>query len=271
MRQKKIQKGSVVSIAVKSFIPEEDWDITYLNIQNHRRLLFVQLVRQLSKEKDFCWLITYKSTGKRLWNVTFAKKGFPQNVCWRDMLGITQKRRILSALFVHRYFVDNVLSCGLPLIRSQVLHRYASFARSLLASPSKEVAIVARISAMDASSNTGLNIRMETGMCPLTGTASSLKEELYKPMTVPEQDEWSTLKWGTHWSQASQAQSILMSSLPVFARASRSVSNMEKPWKQNLFFFYLLDLLYKMFEINLWWLWQTVSAIPYRYWSWEQS
>ena len=121
-----------------------------------------------------------------------------------------------------------------------VAFHQSSFARSLLASPSKEVAIVARISAMDASSNTGLNIRMETGMCPLTGTASSLKEELYKPMTVPEQDEWSTLKWGTHWSQASQAQSILMSSLPVFARASRSVSNMEKPWKQTLFFFYLL-------------------------------
>ena len=87
----------------------------------------------------------------------------------------------------HRYFVDNLLSCGLPSIRAQVLNRYAKFVRSLLSSPSREVAVIARITATDASSNTGsniLNMRLESKICPVLGPLSELKEFFLEAMPV---------------------------------------------------------------------------------------
>ena len=63
------------------------------------------------------------------------------------------------------YFVENLLSCGIPSIRQQVLTRYVKFYRSLRDSPSKEVAVISRIVGTNASSNTGrnmLNITLES-------------------------------------------------------------------------------------------------------------
>ena len=93
----------------------------------------------------------------------------------------------------HGYFVDSLLSCGYPSTRSQVLSRYVKFVRTLLLSPSKEVAVVARVAGMNASSNTGrniLNIRMETKMCPVRSPLSKLKEFLQGGALVPERDQW---------------------------------------------------------------------------------
>ena len=93
----------------------------------------------------------------------------------------------------HSYFVDNLLSCGYQSLRSQVISRYANFVRTLLASPSKEVAVVARIAGMDVSSNTGkniLNIKLETRLCPAVSPLYQIKEFFGKPTPFPESQQW---------------------------------------------------------------------------------
>ena len=93
----------------------------------------------------------------------------------------------------HTYFVDNLLSCGLPSIRQRILSRYCKFVRSLMTSPSKEVAVLARIAGRNASSVTGrniLNIYLETNLNPILSPLSKLKEALSRPTPVPEADLW---------------------------------------------------------------------------------
>ena len=124
--------------------------------------------------------------GSMLWNLFGEQAGqyyHSWNTCTKLVWNLPRQ--------THRYFVDNLLSCGLPSIRSQVLNRYGNFVRSLLSSPSKEVAVVARITAMDASSITGLNvlnIRQESKVCPATGSLSLLKEFYDRAMPVPHED-----------------------------------------------------------------------------------
>ena len=60
-----------------------------------------------------------------------------------------------------------VHSSGMPSTRQQALSRYVKLFRSLLSSPSKEVAIIARVIGQNASTNTGknlLNISLETNL-----------------------------------------------------------------------------------------------------------
>ena len=54
----------------------------------------------------------------------------------------------------HNYFVDNFLSCGFSSIRQQILTRYVKFYRTLVKSPSKEVAVLAKIVGCNANYNT---------------------------------------------------------------------------------------------------------------------
>ena len=58
----------------------------------------------------------------------------------------------------HTYIVNNLLAANLKRLRNQALSRYVSFYRSLLASPCKEVAVVARMVGRNASTTTGLNL-----------------------------------------------------------------------------------------------------------------
>ena len=91
------------------------------------------------------------------------------------------------------YFVDNLLSCGIPSIRQQVLTRYVKFYRSLRSSPSKEVSVVARIVGSDASTNTGrniLNITLETQLNPRTSPMSQFYDVLHRPMDLPPGFSW---------------------------------------------------------------------------------
>ena len=91
------------------------------------------------------------------------------------------------------YFVDHILSCGFPSIRQQVLSRYIKFYRSLLTSPSKEVAVIARIVGKDASTNTGsnlLNISLETKLDVRLAPLSKFMKNLYKPAAIPVGSEW---------------------------------------------------------------------------------
>ena len=126
--------------------------------------------------------------GSMLWNLygEQANQLFRSwNTCTKLVWGLPRQ--------THSYFVDRFLSCGMPSIRSQILSRYAKFVRSLLSSPSKEVAVVARVSATDVSSNTGLNLlnfKLESNLCAVTSPIMKIKEFLFRPMPVPESDEW---------------------------------------------------------------------------------
>ena len=93
----------------------------------------------------------------------------------------------------HSFFVDNMLSCGFPSVRSQVLSRYVKFFHTLLSSPSKEVAVIARLVGGDAGSNTGrnmLNIRLESKLNPATSPILKMKEFFYRITEVPESERW---------------------------------------------------------------------------------
>ena len=58
----------------------------------------------------------------------------------------------------HTYFVDNLLSAGLPSIRACVLARYCKFISNLKSSSSMEVRVVANIAGKDLRSITGANV-----------------------------------------------------------------------------------------------------------------
>ena len=91
------------------------------------------------------------------------------------------------------YFVDNLLSCGFPSIRKQIVTRYVKFFRSLLKSPCKEVAVLARVVGQDASSVTGrnlLNIFLETRLRPTSSPMHKFHEILSKPTDVPQEYKW---------------------------------------------------------------------------------
>ena len=93
----------------------------------------------------------------------------------------------------HVYFVDNLLSCGFPSIQQQVLTRYVSFFRSLSNSPSKEVAVIAKIVGLNASTITGsnlLNIFLETRLCPRRTPIYMFKNMMNTPSPVPLTDVW---------------------------------------------------------------------------------
>ena len=93
----------------------------------------------------------------------------------------------------HVIFVNHLLACGFPSIRQQVLTRYVKFFRSLLSSPSKEVAVVSRIVGSDASTNTGknlLNMFLETKLKPMSSPLHLFYESILKPADIPTSDTW---------------------------------------------------------------------------------
>ena len=81
----------------------------------------------------------------------------------------------------HTNFVKDFLSCDLPSIKTQCISRYVNFLNSILNSPSKEVAILARIVRENVNSITGrniLNIYIETGLHPLLVSARDIRTRL---------------------------------------------------------------------------------------------
>ena len=85
---------------------------------------------------------------------------------------------------------DNVAS-----LRVNAILRFRGFFRSLLDSPSHEVAVVASLAARDLRSNIGANlslIRRETGLDPWVVGPGHLKQALQEAemVDVPESDSW---------------------------------------------------------------------------------
>ena len=93
----------------------------------------------------------------------------------------------------HTYFVDQLLSCGISSLKTDILCRYVKFISSLKNSPSAEVAITANIVLRDVRSDTGANVRFlagEAGVDPLEGKHAirlGLSEQSSQP---EEKDEW---------------------------------------------------------------------------------
>ena len=93
----------------------------------------------------------------------------------------------------HSYFVDSLLSSGMPSTRQQALSRYVKFFRSLLSSPSKEVAIIARVIGQNATTTTGknlLNISLETNLSTWSSPLSKFHEVIEKEREAPEEEKW---------------------------------------------------------------------------------
>ena len=100
---------------------------------------------------------------------------------------------------VHRgcrsYLLQQVLAPHVTSLRVQILCRFRGFFRSLLDSPSSEVAVVARLAARDVRSSVGANlalIRRETGLDPWAVGPGHLRAALLEAdrVEVPPGEEW---------------------------------------------------------------------------------
>ena len=92
----------------------------------------------------------------------------------------------------HTFFIDGLLGSGLPSIRQQILGRYPKFVKSLLDSPSLEVAVVARVVSRDAKTTTGrnvLNIKLETSYDVLSAPPSQIKS-LFSSVSLSPPANW---------------------------------------------------------------------------------
>ena len=94
----------------------------------------------------------------------------------------------------HTYFVDHLLACDLSSARVDIMDRYLKFCRGLLKSPTREVLVMANISARDVRSTVGKNlhfISVESGKDPWNTSPGELKSVLTSQKTeVPLQDKW---------------------------------------------------------------------------------
>ena len=94
----------------------------------------------------------------------------------------------------HTYLVDNLLSGGIPSMRSSILARYCKFYKGLRASNSLAVRVVASICSSDVRSTTGsnlLNLGKESQLDPVRDPLVKVKAALLSLKTsVPLEDIW---------------------------------------------------------------------------------
>ena len=109
------------------------------------------------------------------------------------------KTGVKLAWGVHRgcrtYLLQQVLAPGVTSLRVNLLLRFRSFFRSLLASPSPEVQVATRLAARDLRSSLGSNLSLlqeETGLNPWTVSPGQLKAALLQAeaATVPDDSTW---------------------------------------------------------------------------------
>ena len=94
--------------------------------------------------------------------------------------------------WTHNYFVDHILSCGIPPVRQKVLGQYLGFFQKLLVSESSEIRLLASVVGRDAGSVTGsnlMNLEAEFGLDPWVSSSSQLAE-MYSDSEVPAEDGW---------------------------------------------------------------------------------
>ena len=126
--------------------------------------------------------------GAMLWNL-YGDKAEQMFRCWRTCA----KLCLDVPRGTHTYLVNNLLAVNFQPLRNQALSRYITFYRSLLSSPSKEVAVVARIVGRNAGTTTGLNLlnlRLETKLNPWTSSVKSYKDYFCEIEVAPEMERW---------------------------------------------------------------------------------
>ena len=94
----------------------------------------------------------------------------------------------------HNYFVDNLLSAGIPSLRSSILARFGQFLESVKTSSSMEVRLVASLSMVDIRTATGSNffgIRKEFKLDTRNISSVEVKSTILGSVSqVPDQDTW---------------------------------------------------------------------------------
>ena len=95
----------------------------------------------------------------------------------------------------HRYFVDNLLSSGIPSLKASLLSCYMTFHESVSTSSSLEVRIVASLATEDIRSTSGSNIhglrQLLSQLDSSPGSSMSAKQKLLSERsTMPAQDTW---------------------------------------------------------------------------------
>ena len=91
----------------------------------------------------------------------------------------------------HNYFVENVLSYGLPQVRQRILGQYLGFFQKLLRSDSAEIRMLANVVGRDAGSVTGsnlLNLEDEFQVDPWVISSYQLAQK-YGDYSVPDEDK----------------------------------------------------------------------------------
>ena len=90
----------------------------------------------------------------------------------------------------HNYFVEHILSCGIPSVRQKVLGQYLGFFQKLLVSESSEIRLLASVVGRDAGSVTGsnlINLEEEFRLDPWVSSSSQLAE-MYSGYEAPAED-----------------------------------------------------------------------------------
>ena len=95
----------------------------------------------------------------------------------------------------HTYLVQESLTPGLMNLEARLLLNFAGFFKSILNSPSREVAVAARLASRDRRSSVGKNlVRIEqlTSLNPWLASKSQLQEGLVQALAVevPAADKW---------------------------------------------------------------------------------
>ena len=104
-------------------------------------------------------------------------------------------RRSLLLITYILYLVQEALTPGLMGLEARLLLNFAGFFKSLLNSPSMEVAVAARMASRDRRSSAGKKlerIQQLTSLNPWLASKSQLQEKLVQALTVavPEADKW---------------------------------------------------------------------------------
>ena len=147
---------------------------------------FAHPVEQIMAVEKYCTSVY----GSNLWELSGKEAGMVVSA-WRTghKLAWDVPRNC------HTYLVEDVLAAGVASLEASLLQRFHGFFRSLLASPSHEVVVVALLAGRDVRSTVGSNLtllRNKTGLDPWAVGRGHLKAalELATRREVPELDFW---------------------------------------------------------------------------------
>ena len=156
------------------------------SVKVREAFFFAHPYEQILATEKYCTALY----GSNIWDLTspeaemvFAAWRTGHKIAWRVHRGCRS------------YLVQQVLAPHVTSLRVQILCKFRGFFRSLLDSPSTEVAVVARLAARDLRSSVGTNLALlqrETGLDPWVVGPGHLRAVLLDKarVVVPDQDKW---------------------------------------------------------------------------------